>query len=173
MRVGKTVQKRLSANLTMGSAGFQFSRLALLTSRRLPSGLTEHDSLAGRLGSSARPKGRGQADSRLRDLRLRQLSRSDQWERAPYVAGRGQRWLLHVIGSHRWVDEPRLRRTHGPAQTHQPRSYLVVPAETSPRQAPLSAPRLSISSLNRSRSPRTRRWSRPATEPSASFRPSA
>jgi len=48
-----------------------------------------------------------------------------------------------------------------------------VPAETSPRQAPLSVPRSSISSLNRSRSPRTRRSSRPAAEPSASSGPSA
>jgi hypothetical protein len=52
-------------------------------------------------------------------------------------------------------------------------AYSVVPAETSPRQAPLSAPRLSISCLNRSRSPRMRRASRPAEDPSCSASPSA
>jgi hypothetical protein len=46
---------------------------------------------------------------------------------------------------------PPVRRTaRAPA-----RHYLVLPSCTSPRQAPVSSPRLSISCLNRSRSPCT------------------
>src|SRR5580765_4858824 len=48
-----------------------------------------------------------------------------------------------------------------------------VPAETSPRQAPDSSPRPSISSLTRPRSPRTRLLSRPAADPACSSGPSA
>src|SRR5580765_7991024 len=57
-----------------------------------------------------------------------------------------------------------------PAVRHQP---SVLPAETSPRQAPDSSPRPSISSLNRPRSPRTRLLSRPAADPACSSGPSA
>jgi len=55
------------------------------------------------------------------------------------------------------------------------RSCYVVfwPLEMAPRQAPVSAPRPSISSLKRWRSPRTRRVSSPAAEPKASAGPSA
>ena len=51
--------------------------------------------------------------------------------------------------------------------------FSLDPADTSPRQAPVSAPRLSIISLNRWRSPRTRRLSSPAAEPTASAGPSS
>jgi D-alanyl-D-alanine carboxypeptidase len=48
-------------------------------------------------------------------------------------------------------------------------SYFFWPASTSPRQAPLSVPRVSTSSLNRSRSALTRSESRPAAEPTVSI----
>ena len=57
----------------------------------------------------------------------------------------------------------------GPPEVYERTS----PCSTSPRQAPLSTPRDSISSLNRFRSPLTRRSSAPTALPSDSLSPSA
>ena len=68
----------------------------------------------------------------------------------------------------------RVRGRHAGSRTAHRTNYdFGWPASTSPRQAPLSAPRASISSLKRSRSPLTRRLSSPAAEPSCSAGPSA
>ncbi len=94
--------------------------------------------MAGAIALYREAGARRQADSRVRGLRLRGPPRTEQTEHSLKTAPAQEHALQR-------------RRT-------SLRPYFVVPAATSPRHAPLSAPRLSISSLNRSRSPRTRRW---------------
>lgn len=100
-------------------------------------------------GDRTKPGGQDHPDALLASLLLRVVGESDP-QRLEVGAE-----LVELFADDR---PPRLR--HG--------CCSVVPAETSPRQAPDSSPRLSISSLNRCRSARTRRASSPAAEPAAS-----
>ena len=68
--------------------------------------------------------------------------------------------------------KPRAGRVRAPARGPRPRAYDVADWLTSPRQAPVSVPRPSMSSLKRSRSPLTRRLTRPSASPTFSAAPS-